>query len=28
VTELEAAANKHGKSAYGGYLKKLMADQS
>ena len=28
VTELEAAANKHGKSAYGGYLKKLMSERS
>jgi glucose-1-phosphate thymidylyltransferase len=28
ATELEAAATKHGKSAYGGYLKKLLSEQS
>jgi glucose-1-phosphate thymidylyltransferase len=28
AAELEAAATKHGKSAYGGYLKKLLSEQS
>jgi glucose-1-phosphate thymidylyltransferase len=28
AAELEVAATKHGKSAYGGYLKKLLSEQS